>query len=163
MPLTVEQAQAQALAEVQAYCRWHIAPERSDELVLDGPGTPVILLPSLHVESVEEVLEADQVADSEGYQWSASGIIVRTGGCWTDKLRGVVVRYTHGYASMPPDVATVLDRVAARALELSEASQILSQVGQVRYAVGVDGLREVGLLADADRLVLDRYRLPFRL
>jgi hypothetical protein len=45
---------------------------------------------------------------------------------------------------------------------MSSASAVLSQVGAVRYAVGVDGLRNVPLIAESSAAVLDRYKLPPR-
>jgi len=170
MPLSTEDATARAEAEVRAYCGWHIAPVREDdELTLDGPGSQTLVLPSLRVTDIASVTEDGLPVDESAYVWSQSGIIRRSsstawpwGPVWTDVPRGLVVVLTHGYEEMPLDVLAVIERVAARAVEVSGASQVLSQVGAVRYAVGVDGLREVGLLSDADRQVLDRYRLPKR-
>jgi hypothetical protein len=170
--LTSEQATARAEAEVRAYCGWHLAPSKTETITLDGTGTNVLLLPSLHVTDLVSITEDGTLADAESYQWSSSGVVRRGssgsswrpawGQTWTGALRGIVVEFTHGYDEMPMDLQAVVEQMSSRAQELSEASQVLSQVGQVRYAVGVDGLRQTGLLAEGDRQVLDRYRLPKR-
>jgi len=161
--LTEAEARTRAEAEVRAYCGWHIAPEVTEDVTLDGTGSRILLLRSLKVTDVASVTEDEELVDPGDYQWSASGFLLRLGGaCWTDKLRGVVVNLTHGHPSMPMDVEAVIERMTARAVEVSGASQVLSQVGQVAYAVGVDGLRETGTSTQADRFVLDRHRLPFR-
>lgn len=171
MSLSQADATARAEAEVRAYCGWHIAPEREDDtLTLDGPGGPLLVLPTLHVVSVASVAENGVDVDPEGYAWSAAGVIRRTsstptwnGSCgWTNELRGLTVTLTHGYTEMPLDVTAVIERMAARAVELSTSSQVLSQVGGVRYAVGVEGLRNEGLVSEADIFVLARYKLPPR-
>ena len=170
--LTEADAQARALAAVQAYCGWHIAPSTDDELTLDGPGSSTLVLPSLHVTAISSVTELGTVVDPTGYAWSATGVVRRTGeggdglwgytwthARWTGALRGLVVAFTHGYDELPLEVQAVVDRVASRAVE---SSGLLTQVGQVTYATGEDGLPATGTLTAADRAVLDLYRLPKR-
>lgn len=162
MPLSEADALARAEAEVRAYCGWHIAPSRDETFALDGSDANVLMLPTLHMTDLLSLSVDDQTVEvSDDIEWSVAGYI-RRGAAWTSRLRGVVVEITHGYDELPLDVTAVIERVSVRARELSESSQVLSQVGQVRYAVGVDGLRNVPLLSEADRFVLDRYRIPPR-
>lgn len=161
MPLTTEQARAQAEAEVRAYCGWHITPEETEDLVVDGSAASVQLLPTLRLTAVHSIDVDDTAVDLGTVEWSTAGFL-RRDAAWTSRLRGVTVNVTHGFETWPLDVEAVLGRMTTRAVELSDASQLLSQVGQVRYAVGVDGLRNVGLLSEVDMWVLDRYRLPPR-
>jgi hypothetical protein len=44
-----EDAWAATVAEVRAFCGWHIAPEVTETLTLDGPGGYVLVLPTLHL------------------------------------------------------------------------------------------------------------------
>lgn len=161
MPITDEQAQARALAEVQAYCGWHIAPNEEVTFTLDGSGATVQPLPTLRLTELTSVIDADSTVDVTTVEWSEAGFL-RRDAAWTSRLRGVVVDVTHGYATMPLDVQAVIDRLAARHLEADSMSSTLVQVGQVRAAVGDDGLPAYGSLTSLDRLVLDRYRLPSR-
>lgn len=169
MALTEAQATARAEAAVRAYCGWHVAPETDALLTLDGPGSPVLLLPSLHVTAVASVAENGELVDPADYSWSASGVVRRSrsaltiatwsGSGWTDALRGVTVAFTHGYQEWPLEVQAVVERLAARALE---GATVLTQVGSVSYATGEDGLPIGGTLSSVDRAVLDRYKLPPR-
>lgn len=161
MPLTSEQAAARALAEVQAYCGWHISPSRTETLSLDGSGATVQPLPTLRMTALVSLSVDDEIVDTASVEWSEAGFI-RRDAAWTSRLRGVVVEITHGYATMPLDVQAVIDRLAARHLEADTMSSMLVQVGQVRAAVGGDGLPASAVLTELDRHVLDRYRLPPR-
>lgn len=161
MPLTTEQARAQAEAEVRAYCGWHITPSRTEDVVVDGADATVQVLPTLHLTAVNSVSVDGTTVDLAGVEWSTAGFL-RRDAAWTSRLRGVVVNVTHGYPAWPADVEAVLARIAARAAELDDASQVLAQVGQVRYAAGVEGLRNVRLVGEAEQWVLDRYRIPPR-
>lgn len=161
-------AQARAEATVRAWCGWHVAPERSEVLTLDGPGGPTLVLPSLHVVDIASITEGGVVLDPAAYSWSAAGMVRRHHvtvydeypshwpPVWTDAYRAVVVDLTHGFTEMPADVQGVIDRLAAR----TGLGGNLAQVGAVRYAVGADGLPVSETLTPADEAVLAPYRLP---
>jgi len=160
--LSESDAQARALAVVQAYCGWHIAPSRDDEFVVDGSGASVQPLPTLRMTALLSLSDADAAVDVSSVEWSEAGFLRRNDGEFTRRLRGVVATVTHGHEAMPLDVTAVIDRLAARAVESSESSGVLAQVGQVRYAIGSDGMPAAATLTELDRAVLDRYRLPPR-
>lgn len=172
MALTEAEATSRAEAAVRAYLGWHLAPERSETLTLDGPGSPVLLLPTLRVSAIASVTESGTLVASDDYEWSASGVVRRKssssypsstwGPRWTSALRGVEVELTHGFEEMPLDVTAIIERLAARATEASKGSAVLSQVGQVAYAIGADGAPLSGALSILDREVLGRYKLPPR-
>lgn len=169
MALTEAEATTRAEAEVRAFCGWHIAPELSEVLILDGSGSRTLLLPSLRVSAITEVVDDGTVLDPSSYEWSASGVLRRTGAArpslstwgprWSSALRGVQVSLTHGFPEMPLDVKTIVERLATRAVE---GASVLAQVGQVSYAVGEDGLPATATLSTMDRAVLARYKLPAR-
>lgn len=172
MVLSQADATARAEAEVRAYCGWHVAPARTDTLTLDGPGSLALLLPSLHVTAVTSVTEDGTLVAATDYQWSESGVVRRTAHAtswspwgaprWTDALRGLVITFTHGYTTWPLDVLSVVERLAARAVEASSGSMLLTQVGGVSYATDDDGLPVTAALTRVDRAVLDRHKLPPR-
>lgn len=161
MALTDEEAQSRALAEVQAYCGWHIAPSKSETLTLDGSGATVQPLPTLHMTALSSVSVDEQAVDTASVEWSEAGLL-RRDVAWTSRLRGVVVELTHGYDALPLDVQAVVDRLKARHLEAQSMSTLLVQVGQVRAAVSSDGTPATASLVELDRFVLDRYRVPPR-
>lgn len=172
MALSEADALTRAEASVRAYVGWHLAPEKSETITLDGPGSPVLLLPTLRVSAITAVTEDGQAVAPESYEWSSSGVLRRKGSSsypsptwgpsWTSSLRGVTVELTHGFDEMPLDVTAIIERLAARASEASKGSALLSQVGQVAYATGEDGAPLSGSLSSLDRAVLGRYKLPPR-
>lgn len=159
MPLTEAEARARAEAEVRAYCGWHIAPSRSDTLVVDGSGAMVQALPTLRVTALTALSEEGTAVDLAEVEWSEAGFLRRTTP-FTARLRGVSVTVTHGYDAIPLDVQAVIDRLTTRGVQSS--SSVYAQVGQVSYATGADGLPATATLTELDRAVLDRYRLPPR-
>jgi hypothetical protein len=170
MALTEADALTRAEASVRAYLGWHLAPEKTETLTLDGPGGPVLLLPTLRVSELVSITEEDRLVPVDDYEWSESGVVRRGrassysawGASWTSRLRGVQVELTHGFPEMPLDVTAIIERLAARASEASKGSALLQQVGQVAYATGEDGAPLSGSLSSLDRQVLGRYKLPPR-
>lgn len=156
--MPVDQAAA-ALATVQGYCRWHVFPSEEETLVLDGPYSFVVMLPSLHVTAVSAVVEdGTTLVEGTDYEWSEIGLLRRLG-CnpWTGKLRGLSVTLTHGFDPEPVDVAAVVERVAARS---SSDAGAVRQVGQVAYATTNQGVGVAGALTDFDKAQLAPYRIP---
>jgi hypothetical protein len=88
-----------ALAEVQAYCGWHIAPSKTEDVQLDGTSSTVLRLPTLHLTELNSLTIDDQLVDVDdisAVEWSVSGWLRRQAGFGV-RLRGVVVNITHGY------------------------------------------------------------------
>lgn len=136
-------------ALVTAFCGWHIAPSRTVTLRLDGSGARSILLPSLHVTDVASVSSDGVVLDPDRYDWSEAGIVELRGGCFTSRLRGVSVTFTHGYDTMPPEVQAVIGE-----LDGSGIGPQPVQVGQVRVETS-DGWTSA-------ESILAPYKLPPR-
>ncbi|MDW4900663.1 mobile element protein [Streptomyces californicus] len=85
-----------------------------DEVTLDGNGRTSLLLPVWPTVQVHSVHLDGALLDESGYQWSDAGVLRRSGcGRWPDRLRCVRVVYTHGWATIPEDIAeAVLDKAA---------------------------------------------------
>jgi hypothetical protein len=154
-----------ALAVVRAYCGWHIAPSQEDTVTLDGAGTTIQALPSLHVTAVESVEVDGEAVDTGNFTWSAAGFLRYGGECWPGRwsgvLRDVVVTFTHGYAELPAEIRAVVLSVAARS-STSPSGASTMQAGPYSVALGrnADGSSGGVTLTDLERAVLDRYRLP---
>lgn len=86
----------------------HVVDLVEDEVVtLDGNGRQSLLLPVWPTTAVEQVvLEGEELVEGTDYDWSEAGILRRLG-CqvWPDKLRCVVVTYSHGWAEIPSDIS----------------------------------------------------------
>jgi hypothetical protein len=158
-----------AVAQVRAYCGWHIAPLLDDEDTLDGPGASVLFLPSLLVRSIVSITEDGTELDPADYSWSANGFVRRgsnpyawsgTPGCWSGNLRSIDVSYTHGYDSWPEEVqviiAELMDRMTTDAVAPGVVSKTIGPFTET-YSTG-----DVDYLGASERSVLDVYRLPKR-
>ena len=149
-PVGVDQdAWDAACSAVRAYCGWHVAPSVTETVILDGSGSSVQMLPSLHVTDLTSITnDGTLVTDPE---WSEAGMVR---GCWTGRFRGVTVQMTHGYDECPAEILGVLTEAASRGV-----GSAVSQVGQVRMgdSSGVPGAASFML---DQKAVLDRYALP---
>ena len=174
---TVTDRLLQAEAMVRTWCGWHIAPERDDTFMLDGPGGPNLVLPTLHLTDVVSVTEGGTLLDPAvpDYQWSQAGVITRirwaswqwfdpsvfddfgTGpNSWSSDDQSIVVEVTHGYPDVPADVTSVVQRVAQRLVD-NPAGLVQETVGPFHNQYGTSDL-----LTPGDLAVLARYRLPTR-
>lgn len=126
----------------------------TDEVVLDGTGTDVILLPQLPVADVASVEEnGTALVDGTDYDWSTNGVLRRLNGSWVRRARYYTVVYSHGYANPPDGLKGIVLRVAARVVDNPE--------GLVQEAIGgySAGYRfDPAALNDADKRALDPYR-----
>jgi hypothetical protein len=112
-----------AIAEIRAFCGWHIAPEVTETLTIDGPNGFVLHIPTLRLVDVVSITNDGNAVDSP--EWSRNGL-VRRGypydpyyGVWTWKMRGVVAEVTHGFEEWPEDllaVATAMAKTPSAAL-----------------------------------------------
>ncbi|MFN2344756.1 MAG: hypothetical protein ABR616_03460 [Dermatophilaceae bacterium] len=149
MPSGVSDAAAwqATVDEVRAFCGWHIAPEVTEIVTLDGPGAPVVVLPTLRlVDLVSITDDGSAVVDPE---WSRSGMVRRY--CWTHKFRGIVAEITHGYPSWPEELLGVMAEMAKSA-STAGVKQVSSGSHQVTFESS---------MRPAQREVLGRYQLPF--
>lgn len=139
-------------AAVRRYCGWHITPEQDDTFVLDGTGGHFLLLPSAHVVDVTAITNDGTVIDPLDAQWSDAGI-VKINGRWTDKLRGVTIDVTHGWADgAVPDIAMQVVLIAAR-VAASPRGETITAIGGVSVQLAATGLA----LTPAEQLALAPY------
>lgn len=143
-----------ALAAVRRYCGWHIFPEVTETMVLDGPGGDLLQLPTLRLADVHSVRETvgDQWSEC-AVTWSAAGMLRKRSGRFTGEFRGVEVSLTHGFAEAP-DVVKIVADVAFRELSNPHRRSSL-RVGERQESFG---LSAAGLFG-TEFAVLDQYRL----
>lgn len=151
---------AAAEAAVRAYCGWHIAPVRTEDVVVNGSGGQVLGLPTMLLETVNTITEDGATVAVSDVSWSRVGYLHRTQP-WTSSLRGVTANITHGYDDVPAEVRAVVLSVAARAV-VSPDGVVRQQVGGVSVTFSQNGFNVAGgvALLDHERAALDRYRLP---
>lgn len=130
-PRQVEAAEAM----VRNFCGWHIAPSKTEEVTLDGPGGVTLILPSLRVTAITSIVEDGVTLPESAYTWSQGGVVKRVEGRWSEKHQAIEVTMTHGYDRCPVDIEWELDRLA-KAPNAAPAGIVKGQVGQVSVTYG---------------------------
>jgi hypothetical protein len=153
-PETVRQLAAASNA-ARRYCGWHVTPVVTNQsLTLDGPGNRILALPTLQLGSVTSIREDGITLNLADLQVSARGVVLKTdGGFWTDKLGGIVVVFTHGYAAAPDFESVVFSAIDRGVFSTDKPARV---VGPFQYAAS---LEDRLTFLDAERAVLDFYRL----
>lgn len=147
----LDQLLAAASDTIRRSCGWVICPQVSETVTVDGSGGHEQMLPTMFLVDVTSVTDAGTVVDPLDLEWSRSGYM-RRAGCWTCKLRGVVVEMTHGYESVPAGLKKLCCDMVARAAAAPAAIRS-EQVGSVSLTYAVSLMQhEVDYLAS--------YRLP---
>jgi hypothetical protein len=152
----------QAEALVRSYCRWHIAPARTETLTLPAGEGVALLLPSLMVTAVASVTVDGTALTADEYTWTEAGVLKHSTNIrWGSGT--VVVEFTHGYAEAPPDVTAIVQSVAQRAVD-NPGSLVRKQVGPFGDTYSQTGFNQSLPLAllDAEKDVLAAYRLAPR-
>ena len=138
------------------YCHWHIAPSLPRTNVQARVGNKgIVMLPSLHVTSVEALRLNGTVVDPSLYTLHTDGWLEFLGFLKPPRNCYVSVDFTHGYATTPHVVAEVGMELTATVLE--KASGIVTSMtrGPTEMA-----FKEFGAVLSEDQM----GRLnPFRL
>lgn len=148
-----------ALAAARNYCRWHVTPALSAQsITLDGPGTSVLVLPTLKLTAVDAVTEDGTELDTDTLEWSSRGLLAKASGlAWTSKLGGITVTIDHGYDAAPDFESVVLAAIDRGAFSTSGDGQP-KVIGPFQYDT-TNTVTVGSVWSDAERAVLDRYAL----
>ena len=158
-----------AEALVREYCGWHIAPSRTETVTVDGTGSTLVGLPTMWLTDLTAVTEDGNPVDLSTVMWSVDGILEKrawaswTGSAWwpwTTTRRGITATITHGHASCPLWLVTLVCALAGRSLQATVGVRSESSGGEsVTWDVPAFGLGGSLVLLDADRRMLDRLRI----
>lgn len=151
-----------ASGEVRAFCGQSFDAVTDDEVILDGTGTRVVMLPELPVLAVSVVElgpggARDELAGPEAarpaWEWSENGVLRRIDGAvWRRRFRWLRVIYSHGFDPIPDELVGVVLRVAARGVDNPEGTR---QEALGRYSYTAAG-ESAGLgLFGPDRATLE--------
>jgi len=170
----------EASAAIQNYCHQQIEEVEDDEYTFDVDARRTkLFLPELPVTEISSVVEdGETLTVDDDYKLGRSGILYRIDDFWASGIQIVTVTYTHGYATIPDDIADVCTRAAARTyqagLRAAEAEGVSGVQGlslgdyQVQYGSeqsgGVSGGGMLGssaapMLLPSEKRILDRYRM----
>lgn len=156
-PSTEVERIEQAEALVRGYCGWHISPSRvADTATFRAQGGSVLTLPSLRVTAVTSVIsDGTTLTPDTDYTWSSAGVLTHAAEWAVGAL--VTVTYTHGYATVPPEVTAIVQAVAQRATD-NPGSLVRKQIGPFSEQWSGSGAT-MGLLPE-EIAALNRYRVP---
>lgn len=101
---------------IRDHCGWVVGPVTTDTLYLDGPGSRLLVLPSLRVVEVTAVRQAGRPLDLTGLRISRSTGMIRTASPLTDEYGAIEVDLRHGYDTVPEPIVDLTLQMAARAL-----------------------------------------------
>lgn len=100
------------------YCQWHIAPSQAyTNYVAPIGGKGIVLLPSLHLTSVEALRLNGNEVDPMLYDVNVEGFVQFNGFLKPPRNCSVSVDFTSGYDATPTTVAEVGYELAATVLE----------------------------------------------
>lgn len=158
-----------ARSAARRFCGWHVTPIREgDEVTLDGPGSPLLVLPTLRLIELTAVVENGVALDVDTDLFvSARGLVrKRSGAFWSRDFGSIVVTMTHGF---PDDVdaddkePNAADFNAAVASIAGRSPLAATTEGRVK-AVGPFQYYDEAMAGEsaftvAERALLEQYRL----
>lgn len=131
---------------VRSYCGWHIAPEITETVTVEGSGA-TLLLPTLRLGAVTSIERDGVDIPLDTIRWKPNGVVrgYAFGGAEYD------VTFTHGYFETPGDIAGA---VAALASEGLDGVRRLKSWTKGPFAESYHATA-----FDSERVTLDRYRI----
>lgn len=164
-----------ALAAARRECGWHVSPVLTDdEVIVDGPASRALLLPTKKLVELSEVVEDGTILDLANLRWTVAADYVvrvrkRSNAFWTGEYAAIGVTMTHGYTEEEaPDwrhaVLSMVDQISlvpvGGQVARSSSDLVRKQVDDVEYqwAPLVSGAMEQALYSVSS--ILDVYKLP---
>lgn len=170
-----QRAITEASEAIRNYCHQHIDLVEDDAYIFDVPLAQWnLLLPELPVVSVETVVEdGETLTVTDDYILAHHGQLIRVGKRWAVGWQIVTVTYTHGYETIPDDIAGVAARAAARiyqaGLRAADSDGVPGVAAKslgdysVQYATegteGIMGASAARMLLLSEKDILNRYRV----
>jgi hypothetical protein len=168
---------AEATETIKNYCHQVIERVAGEVITLDCAGGTKIFLPQVPVISVASVVEdGETLVVTDDYKLGQHGILHRVDDVWATGIQIVTVTYTHGYATIPDDVAGVCTRAASRVYQAGLAAAAVGAVSGVTamslgdYSIslgtgagggageGIMGASAARMLLLSEKDILNRYR-----
>lgn len=153
-----------ARSVARRFCGWHVTPVREDdEVTLDGPGSQLLVLPTLRLVELVSVVEDGVTIDVADLFVSARGLVRKKSGAWWSRNYGaIVVTMTHGF----DDAAGLEDGAIdyAQGFNAAVASFAARSGGAQPRVVGPfqwepTAMDAASAFTVAERSLLEQYRL----
>ena len=149
--------------QIRNYCGWHIGPQRTETITVDGPGGFVLALPTLHLTDIAQISDAGTEIDDP--EWSATGDVRKPDGRpWSTRYRGITATITHGYDYAPEVAAIVVELVAQAVNTPAGTAAVGERMGPFQFdpaATAAGARMAIGgaTLLASQLAVLDHYRI----
>ena len=152
----VAQLLTDAVSDARALCGWHVTPVRTATITLDGPGSPLLVLPTLRMTGLASVVEDGIELDVSTLAWSSRGLVrKKSGACWSGQFSSITVVFEHGIDAA--DAAgwrrAVLSCVDRRSLDIGGGQP--TRVGPFEWGNST----VAGMFSQAEQEVLQSFRL----
>jgi len=147
-----------ATREIRKFCRWHIAPTRTETITVPVVYGRPVWLPTQHLTDLVSVTNDGTVLDVAGIDWSADGELGYLH--WVTGRRALVVEFTHGYETVPDDLVDLTLQIASRALG-SPLGYVREQAGSVSVTHSQAGFNVAGgtVVLEHEKRQLMEYQL----
>lgn len=159
-------------ASIRQRAGWHVWPVLTDHaLTLDGPGGPVLSIPTTRLLAVHSLFEVGRALDvEEDIDWSATGLVRKVAGghldghysvagaSWTRRYRKILATIDHGYEDVP-ELQQLTLQLTARALS-SPMGATREQAGSlsVNWGMATQGVSGGLVPLSAESATMERYR-----
>lgn len=144
---------------IRTECGWHVAPIITEELVLDGPGGTVLLVPSKRVRSIISAT-SDGVDVTADVKFSRRAGVLTLAAGWSCEVGSIELTLEHGYElDEVADVAALIVTLTKRAAASGTIVQQSVGSASVRVATARDGSVAGVPLFESEKAVLAPHKL----
>lgn len=147
---------AAGLAAARRFCGWHVAPSSSTSVTLDGPGSRLLVLPTLKLSVLTSIIEDGNTIAVGDLYWSRRGLLHKKSGAWWSCHFGAIeVTMTHGFDDAADFNAAVLSWIDRSSL--AAAGGRARVIGPFQY--DTEAMASGSAFSDVERSLLEQYRL----
>jgi hypothetical protein len=145
------------LTAARRFCGWNVNLVEDDEVTLDGPGSTLLLLPTLRLVELTSVVENGVTLDVDTDLYvSARGLVrKRAGGCWSANYGSIVATMNHGFDDTDDFNAAVLSFVDRSSLTSTGGRP--KAIGPFQYYD--EAMAAASAFSAVERSLLEQYRL----
>lgn len=158
--MTAPTPQDAARSAARRFCGWHVTPVlEDDEVTIDGPGSLLLVLPTLRLVELSGVVEDGVALDVETDLYvSTRGLVrKRSGAYWSHQYGAITVTMTHGFTDDPEELLNACDFNAAVSSHAARGGAQRKRVGPVEWFP--EAMDAGSAFSVAERSLLEQYRL----
>ena len=144
------------LAAARRFCGWPVLLEEDAELELDGPGGPLLRLPTLRVVELKEIAEDGTALLLSDLYVSKLGMLRKKSGEWfSGNFGAITVKLDHGFESAPDFEQAVLSFIDRESYAPSGGRARV--VGPFQY--DAESMAAASAFSVQEKYLLTKYRI----